>query len=107
MLAFIEAPALYKVIPIRSKTALETAVLDELGKAKALVTRRGNRILLAGRIALPPLAEVRRNAAQWDAKLALLGVSSNQLLPRFRPQPAASGVRVLTDQYSPSNLLLR
>ena len=32
VLAFIEAPALYKVIPIRSKTVLETAVLDELAE---------------------------------------------------------------------------
>ena len=32
-LAFIEAPALYMVIPIRSKTALETAVLDELAES--------------------------------------------------------------------------
>ena len=30
--AFIEASALYKIIPIRSKTALETAVLDELAE---------------------------------------------------------------------------
>ena len=67
----------------------------------------GNRILLAGRSALPTLDEVRRNAVQWDGRLALLGVSSNQLLPRFQLQPVASGVRVLTDQYSPSNLLLR
>ena len=67
----------------------------------------GNRIMLAGRNALAPLAEVRRNAQAWDAKLALLGISSAQLLPRFQPQPVASGVRVLTDQYSPSNLLLR
>ena len=67
----------------------------------------GNRIMLAGRNALAPLTEVRRNAQAWDAKLALLGISSAQLLPRFQPQPVASGVRVLTDQYSPSNLLLR
>ena len=33
VLAFMEAPALYKVIPIRSKTALETAVLDELAES--------------------------------------------------------------------------
>lgn len=33
VLAFIEASALYKVIPIRSKTALETAILDELAKS--------------------------------------------------------------------------
>jgi spermidine synthase len=67
----------------------------------------GNRIMLAGRNALPPLAEVRRNAQAWDVQLALLGLSSAQLLARFQPQPAATGVRVLTDQYSPSNLLLR
>jgi spermidine synthase len=67
----------------------------------------GNRIMLAGRNALPPLAEVRRNAQAWDVQLALLGLSSAPLLARFQPQPAATGVRVLTDQYSPSNLLLR
>ena len=33
VLAFMEAPALYKVIPIRSKTALGTAVLDELAES--------------------------------------------------------------------------
>ena len=33
VLAFIEAPTLYKFIPIRSKTALETAVLDELAES--------------------------------------------------------------------------
>lgn len=33
VLAFIEAPALYKVISIRSKTALETSVLDELAES--------------------------------------------------------------------------
>ena len=33
VLAFMEAHALYKVIPIRSKTALETAILDELAES--------------------------------------------------------------------------
>ena len=33
VLAFIEAPTLCKVIPIRSKTALETAVLDKLAES--------------------------------------------------------------------------
>ena len=33
MLAFIEASALYKIIPIRSKTALEAAVLDKLAES--------------------------------------------------------------------------
>ena len=33
VLAFIEASAFYKVIPIGSKTALETAVLDKLAES--------------------------------------------------------------------------
>ncbi len=67
----------------------------------------GNRIMLARRDGLPPLPEVQKNAALWDERLALLGLSSRDLLPRFAQQPSATGVRVLTDQYSPSNLLLR
>ena len=67
----------------------------------------GNRIMLAGRDGLPPLPKVQKNAVLWDAKLALLGLSSHDLLARFQIQPSAAGVRVLTDQYSPSNLLLR
>lgn len=67
----------------------------------------GNRILLAGRDSLPPLDTVEKNAALWESKLALLGISAAQLLPRFQIQPTATDVRVLTDQYSPSNLLLR
>lgn len=67
----------------------------------------GNRIMLAGRDGLPPLSEVQKNAVFWDSKLALFGLASTQLLPRFQVQPTATGVRVLTDQYAPSNLLLR
>ncbi|MDD2713029.1 MAG: fused MFS/spermidine synthase [Simplicispira sp.] len=67
----------------------------------------GNRIMLAGRDGLPALAELQKNAVLWDDRLALLGLSSRDLLARFQLQPSAAGVRVLTDQYSPSNLLLR
>lgn len=67
----------------------------------------GNRIMLAGRDGLPALTEVQKNAVLWDDRLALLGFSSHDLLARFQVQPSAVGVRVLTDQYSPSNLLLR
>lgn len=66
----------------------------------------GNRIMLAGRDGLPPWTQVEKNAVAWDSKLALLGLNSADLLPRFQMQPKANGVRVLTDQYSPSNLLL-
>ena len=40
MLALVEAPALYKVVPIRSEAALEAAVLDELAEG-GFCTDRG------------------------------------------------------------------
>lgn len=67
----------------------------------------GNRIMLARRDGLPTLSTVSNQAKKWDERLALLALTSSQLLPRFTVQPSAVGVRVLTDQYSPSNLLLR
>lgn len=67
----------------------------------------GNRIMLAGRDGLPSLADVRKNASLLDVRLGGLGLSSQDLLARFQLQPSASGVRILTDQYSPSNLLPR
>lgn len=67
----------------------------------------GNRIMLAKRDGLPNLSEVQKNAEQQEGRMATLGLSSQDLLARFQAQPDAAGVRVLTDQYSPSNLLLR
>lgn len=66
----------------------------------------GNRILLARRGGVPSWPEIQDHAQAWEQRLAAWGVSAAQLLPRFTVQARATGVRVLTDQYSPSNLLL-
>ena len=55
---------------------------------------------------LPSKAEIERNAAALEPKLAPLGVDKSWLLPQIeieRGWPPAT--RILTDQYSPSNLL--
>jgi len=64
--------------------------------------KSGNRIILASSGALPTLDEIRRNSEAFTP----LGFTPSVLLPLFSTQadwdPAA---RVLTDQYSPANLL--
>lgn len=67
----------------------------------------GNRIILARRDRLPSLTSIHDAAIRLDARFKPLGASSADLLPRIRPQAQATGVRVLTDQFSPSNLLLQ
>lgn len=67
----------------------------------------GNRIILAGRDGLPSMQAMRATAASLDARITPLGFDSGYLLPRFKPQQPVKGVRVLTDQFAPSNLLLR
>lgn len=68
--------------------------------------KSGNRIILASAGPLPPLTEIRRNAARFTEAFAPFGFTPDTLLPLFSMQadwdPAA---RVLTDQYSPANLL--
>ncbi|MDD2608422.1 MAG: fused MFS/spermidine synthase [Giesbergeria sp.] len=87
----------------RHEAATYQAVFGQLYQ---LELAGGNRILLARRDGLPAWAQVQQQAHHWEAQLASWGVLSAQLLPRFRLQASAAGVRVLTDQYSPSNLLL-
>ena len=87
----------------RHEAATYQAVFDQLYQ---LDMDGGNRILLARRDALPPLPDVQRYAQAWDKRLALFRLLSADLLPRLALQPRAVGVKVLTDQYSPSNLLL-
>ena len=68
--------------------------------------RQNNRVILVRLGGLPSKGEIAHNAELLDAKLAPLGVDSNWLLPQIeieRGWPAST--RVLTDQYSPSNLL--
>ncbi len=65
-----------------------------------------NRIIVAANHALPTADALHRAAARWDVAFRPLGTSSREILshrvekPRWRAR-----ARVLTDQYSPSNLL--
>ncbi len=65
-----------------------------------------NRIILIKRDGLPSLDTIRQNAASFEAQLKPLGFDSGWLLPLFSTeQDWDVKARVLTDQYSPSNLL--
>jgi spermidine synthase len=67
----------------------------------------GNRIILAGRDGIPSVASMRVQGKALDQDIAVLGFSSDSLLQQIKQQPPEKGVRVLTDQFSPSNLLLQ
>jgi spermidine synthase len=65
-----------------------------------------NRIILAKIDGLPPLDAIRRNADALEEKLKPLGFGREWLVPLFSTERDWDpGARVLTDQYSPSNLL--
>jgi spermidine synthase len=67
----------------------------------------GNRIIIAKNNGMiPPISEVRANAAAVEAQFQRRGTGSNFLLPLFSTGTDwNANTRVLTDQYSPSNLL--
>jgi len=66
----------------------------------------GNRIIIAKNNGIPPIAEIRANAQVVEAQLARRGTGSSFLLPLFNTgMDWNPNTRVLTDQYSPSNLL--
>lgn len=66
----------------------------------------GNRIIIGRNNGIPPLDEIRRNAATVEAQFQRRGTGSNFLLPLFNTGTDwNASARVLTDQYSPSNLL--
>jgi len=68
--------------------------------------KRRNRVILLKLGGLPPLDVVQRNAEQWTSAFAPLGIDASWLVPQLdttRDWPAEA--RVLTDRYSPSNLL--
>ncbi len=65
-----------------------------------------NRIILVKLDGLPSQGVLTSNASSLDDKLAAAGAAAEWLLPMFtsgRDWPA--GTRILTDQYSPANLL--
>jgi spermidine synthase len=66
----------------------------------------GNRIIIAKNNGIPPIAEVRANAAALEAQFQRRGTGQGFLVPLFNTGTDWNpNTRVLTDQYSPSNLL--
>jgi spermidine synthase len=65
-----------------------------------------NRIVLGRLGGLPPMAEIRANAMKWEAALSRRGTGAEFILPLLDTKPDWNTMaRILTDQYSPSNLL--
>ena len=65
-----------------------------------------NRIVVAGPAASRSRVEIEANAAAWDTRLRPLGVEGRDILSVLRSdRDWDSQATVLTDQYSPSNLL--
>lgn len=68
--------------------------------------KRENRVILAMNGTLPPVETIETNSAVHRAALAKFDVHPDLLLPLFSTRPDwNSKARVLTDQYSPANLL--
>ena len=68
--------------------------------------KSGNRVILIRQNGLPERDEIARNADVLEAQLAPLGADKDWLLPMFGIESAwPRNTRILTDQYSPSNLL--
>ena len=65
-----------------------------------------NRVILARNDGLPPLAQLQASAVQLEPKLNLFGTGKDRLLPLFSSKVDwPEETRILTDQYSPANLL--
>ena len=65
-----------------------------------------NRVILARQGGLPSMDEVKRNSAALDPLLKRFDVESEWMLPLFSTRKDwQPNTRVLTDRYSPSNLL--
>jgi len=65
-----------------------------------------NRIIVAGPAAALPQAQLEANARGWDARLLPFGVASADILQTLRrDREWRRHAALLTDQYSPSNLL--
>ena len=66
----------------------------------------GNRIILTRLGGLPPMSEVRANAQAWEARLAPRGATQSFVLPLMSTRVDwDTKARVLTDQFSPANVL--
>jgi len=70
--------------------------------------KQANRIILGRRDGIRPddLAAARKNAAELEGEFEARGIASQSLVALLDPDiDWDPGARVLTDQYSPSNLL--
>jgi spermidine synthase len=68
--------------------------------------RSNNRVILAQVGTLAPLAAVESNAKTFDAVFERFGFRADWVMPMMSTEPDWDrDARVLTDQYSPSNLL--
>lgn len=68
--------------------------------------KSANRVILASNGALPGLAQIRQNAARLDDSFRSMGFRADRLLPLFSTSVDWDpNARILTDQYSPANLL--
>lgn len=67
-----------------------------------------NRVILASNGALPAMAQIKAHAQQVEPKLKVFGTGRDWLLPLFSSDVQwPADTRLLTDQYSPANLLNR
>jgi spermidine synthase len=70
--------------------------------------KRDNRVIIAVNGALPDADRLQANSARFDRAFASYGFGAAQLLPLFSQRADWDArARVLTDQYSPANLLNR
>ncbi len=69
---------------------------------------RENRVIVTRMDGLPPMAELRERAVKFAPGLQRFGANAGQLVELFDPSVTwDTSARVLTDQYSPANLLNR
>jgi spermidine synthase len=67
-----------------------------------------NRVILSRNNGLPPMTEIQANAQRVEEKLHVFGTGKGWLLPLFSAEVTwPANTRILTDQYSPANLLNR
>ena len=68
--------------------------------------KRENRVIVARLGGLPPYAEIAQRAAQFETALKSFGADVPSMLKMFATEVDwDTKARVLTDQYSPANLL--
>jgi len=68
--------------------------------------KKDNRVVIATNGPLPSKEQLRANSARFERAFRRFGFSAGSMLPLFKTKPDwEPDARVLTDQYSPANLL--